>query len=392
MEKDILFIHVPKLNNNYNPIGDYIFILYMPFGLLGLTDLLVSNGYRSSIVHLGVELIKYKEINLNNIIAENNPHIIGLSLHWHHQSFDVIQTAKKIKEINPNIKILLGGLTASYFCDEIMKDFECIDFIIKGEAETPILELLKQVNNTGNFGVVPNLMYRENGEVKSNPVSYVANDAVISSMNFTNFSLLKDYETYVKSLNSWVYIKGFSKKTNDAIFKNNYGHPVALGRGCINDCSYCGGSRKSHEIINNRHNISFRSVDSVIESIQDIEKYGFNYAMFNYDPLPPQESEIFYFELFEKIKQLNTKLSINIERWFLPSKEFIVKFKDSLNENSIIDLTINSQNEELRIRNDFYFFSNEELENCLCELEKHGVRTSLFFSIGLPFESKKRPD
>ena len=173
MKNDILFIHTPKLNNYYKPIGEYIFILFIPVGLLGLADLLNRNGYKTRIIHLGVEFAKYKKIDLNKIIIENKPDIIGLDLHWHHQSYDVIEFAKKIKIIDHNVKILLGGFTASYFAEEIMKNFDCIDFIIKGEAEIPIIELIKQTKSGKEYNTIPNLVYRENNEIKSNPIRYI---------------------------------------------------------------------------------------------------------------------------------------------------------------------------------------------------------------------------
>ncbi len=389
MNKDILFIHTPKFNNYYKPISEYIFILFLPVGLLGLADLLNRNGYKTRIIHLGVEFIKYKKIDLNEIIIENKPDIIGLDLHWHHQSYDVIEFAKKIKIIDHNVKILLGGFTASYFAEEIMKNFDCIDFIIKGEAEIPVIELIKQTKSGKEYNTIPNLVYRENNEIKSNPIGYIADEAMLDSLNFTNFELLKDYKTYIKLMKLWVYIKGFSIKTQDKLFKRPTCYPIALGRGCLNDCYYCGGSNKSHATINNRKHVTLRSVNSIIESIKDIEKYGFDVAMLNYDPLPSLEAENIYLPLFEKIKQLNTSLRFYIERWQLPSKEFIKKFKDCLNNDSIIEFTLNSQNEELRKKNNIFFFSNKELEKCLWELEKNEIKTQLYFATGLPFESKQ---
>jgi len=52
-----------------------------------------------------------------------------------------METVKKIKAAFPQTYILLGGFTASFFHEEIMRNFDGVDGIIRGEAEVPILEL-----------------------------------------------------------------------------------------------------------------------------------------------------------------------------------------------------------------------------------------------------------
>ncbi len=41
---DCLFLHVPKLINYYRPIGQFIWINFLPMGLLALADLLHRHG------------------------------------------------------------------------------------------------------------------------------------------------------------------------------------------------------------------------------------------------------------------------------------------------------------------------------------------------------------
>lgn len=52
---NVLFLHTPKFNNYYKPIGHYSFVLFPPIGLLGLADFLVKNNHTAKIIHLGVE-------------------------------------------------------------------------------------------------------------------------------------------------------------------------------------------------------------------------------------------------------------------------------------------------------------------------------------------------
>ena len=78
------------------------------------------------------------------------------------QTLDV---ARVLKSINPNIKILLGGPEVSYDYQDIIARPE-VDYIIVGEGEIPFAAFL---NNSVDLSLVPNLVYKENGEVKFFP-------------------------------------------------------------------------------------------------------------------------------------------------------------------------------------------------------------------------------
>jgi anaerobic magnesium-protoporphyrin IX monomethyl ester cyclase len=77
------------------------------------------------------------------------------------QTLDVV---KKIKALNPNVKILLGGPEVSYDWDDVISVPE-VDFIITGEGEIPFREFLE---NYPSIGKVSNLVSKENGKVFHN--------------------------------------------------------------------------------------------------------------------------------------------------------------------------------------------------------------------------------
>jgi radical SAM superfamily enzyme YgiQ (UPF0313 family) len=188
---DCLFLHVPKLRNYYRPIDQFIWINFLPMGLLGLADLLQRQGISTQIVHMGVEWIEDHHFSIFEYIKEKAPRIVAVSLHWHHQSFDVMEVVKKIKETFPQIYILLGGFTASFFHEEIMRNFDAVDGIIRGEAEIPILELANAIlQGKEDLFSIPNLAWRRKGRVLVNPLSYVASERDLNNLSFTNFPLL----------------------------------------------------------------------------------------------------------------------------------------------------------------------------------------------------------
>jgi len=72
---------------------------------------------------------------------------------------------EKLKQINPQIKILLGGPEVSYdYQNVISKDY--IDYIIVGEGEIAFKEFL---NAFPNVSTVPSLVYKSDDKVIENP-------------------------------------------------------------------------------------------------------------------------------------------------------------------------------------------------------------------------------
>jgi hypothetical protein len=158
---DCLFLHIPKLRNYYRPIDQFTWINFLPMGLLGLADLLERHQVSAQIVHMGVEWIENRNFSILDYIEEKKPKVVAMDLHWHHQSFDVMEIAKKVKSTFPSIRLLLGGFTASFFHEEIMRNFDAIDGVIRGEGEAPLLEYVQAIVQGGeDLFSVPNLTWR----------------------------------------------------------------------------------------------------------------------------------------------------------------------------------------------------------------------------------------
>lgn len=385
---DLLFLHVPKFNNYNRPFNRFSFINFPPVGLLGLADFLRKNDYSTRIIHLGVEKHKYGEIDLGKMLAEHQPAIVGLDLHWHFQAFDVIETAQKIKKQCPDVAIVLGGFTASLFADEILRTFRCIDFVIRGDAEIPLRDLVGEYCSGRAYRHVPNLAFRQGDTVQANPISYVADQKTVDSVCYTDFTLMKDYPTFVSSFSRYLHLHDISEGFQELLLKQGKMYPVFLGRGCVYDCSFCGGSRHGQKMANGRERVCMRSVEAVLESMKDLQRFGFDSACLAFDPLPVRSAEKFYFALFEGMKKENVSLKLEVERYCLPTPEFIRRFRDLPGSGSWITISPYSHNEEVRRKNSLYRYSNAQLEKCLSVMEAEGVNYILYFAAGLPYEQK----
>lgn len=72
-----------------------------------------------------------------------------------------LEVCKRIKQVSPETKILLGGPEVSYEYDDVIAN-DYIDYIIVGEGEIPFEEF---VSNYPTIENVPNLVYKKESEV-----------------------------------------------------------------------------------------------------------------------------------------------------------------------------------------------------------------------------------
>ncbi|GBL35195.1 hypothetical protein EMGBS15_07900 [Filimonas sp.] len=92
-----------------------------------------------------------------------------------------LQVAEKIKQLNPSVKIMLGGPEVSYEWQEVIA-LSCVDYIIIGEGEIPFEEFLSLYPDLEG---VSSLVRKLNGEVMYNPKS--------TTFDLTNFTGIMPY-------------------------------------------------------------------------------------------------------------------------------------------------------------------------------------------------------
>ena len=390
---DCLFVHPPKMNNYYKPLGEFIWINYMPMGLLAIADWVSRHGYPSRVVHCGIEWIENSDFSVADYVARFRPPVIGVSLHWHQQSCDAIEAARKIKAAVPETFLVFGGFTASFFHEEIVRDYDFVDGVIRGDGEAPMLELVKrivgQVGNQRDLADVPNLTWRRNGEIVVNPLQYVGTRELVNQLSFTNMSLLEHYPTYVGYISlPFVYVKTESRQANYK--KYTIRSPMfclCIGRGCPVDCSYCGGSRSSQLAISGRRSYFYRSIDKVIESIVEAKRYGHETMHTCFDPEPRQQK--YYARLWREIRKRGIQVEWFFEGNALPSREMIDEFALTFpSPRSVIAISPETGSERIRFANRGFYFSNAELLSTLEYIDRKGISMEVFFTYGIPRETE----
>ena len=370
--KKCIIIHTPRLFYKEKDICSDI--NYSAMGLFSLASELEKAGFDAKIINLGIEKYLNKNFSLSKYINENNIKFAAFSLNWHQQSFDVIETAKELKQNCPDVFISLGGYTATFFAEEIMKNYPFINAIIRGEGEKPMIELAIRVYENKSLDGIPNLCYREGDRIMVNDNTFVASNENLDTYNFFNPELMLHYQEYSKV----PFIINYSKENQLNNPATSQG--ICLGRGCIGNCVWCGGGYITTKLMSGRDTVSYRSIQSVVNDIKIMkENYNIENFNFSFDPNPTDRS--YLINLFNELaKEFNGTINTVYNLDGLPDKDFIDAFKKAFSATSTLLLSPVFHNEELRKKYKSFFYTNEQMENILQYMDEKEINSEILFS------------
>ena len=369
-------------------------IFFMPMGLLALASALTEAGIDAEIIHSDCERGKV----IDELLGFSDLDVVAFDCHWVNQSLPVLETADLVKRIRPDVFILLGGFTASFFAEEILLNHPQVDAIIKGDADVPIVKLCEAhvekltaadsaiQAGTGRFlRDVPNLIWRdENGKIHANQLSYVATAEDMERLDFACLDLLRNWEYYRKRSIYWTHFAplNFAPLNLSPLFF------LEIGRGCTNTCLSCGGSAEAQRIINNRETVAVRSVDSVIATVKKAMSFGFRTFFTDFEFVGSDE---WYMRLFTAIRADGLDIHYVYSSWALTSIQMVDALSHSF-ERAFIQLSPESGDVELRRKNKGAraFYSNQQLRECLDYIGTKGnLKVQLYFGYFLAFESSE---
>ena len=130
-------------------------------------------------------------------IEEYNPSVIGISAKT--QNFiSATIVAKIAKEINPSIKVIVGGVHPTMNGSKVL-DCKNIDFLCIAEGENTIVELLLALEKNTELNLVDGIVFRNNGKIVSTkPRTYVQDLDTLDFPLINAPKVLKDFDKYPK--------------------------------------------------------------------------------------------------------------------------------------------------------------------------------------------------
>ena len=195
--------------------------LFTPLALLYLKTCITNDKILREKVE--VEIMEFESFETDDsilyAIKKYDPHIIGFSCYiWNIKK--ILALSDKIKKINNDIKIILGGPQVTPIAKILLEENSQIDIIVRGEGEITFLELIKSLlNSNKKINEILGITCRHNdGIIDNADREIISNLDSIPSPHLSNFINLEDKEVCIETQRGCIfkchfcyYHKGFDK-------------------------------------------------------------------------------------------------------------------------------------------------------------------------------------
>lgn len=208
----------------------------VPQGVFYIAALLKKHAY-------DVEIINWYNINeapqnIKSELMKKKPDVIGFSI-LHANRWGGIDIARIAKQVNPEVKIVFGGIGAAFLWEHFLIHFPEVDYIVIGEGEYPFLNLMRCLDKGELHEIeqIKGIAFRHDGQVIRN----------------------QDAEPLCE----------LDQLPNPAQYFS-YQH-VSLTRGCAANCRFCGSPQFWGR------QVRFHSADYFVEQLSLLYKQGIRF-------------------------------------------------------------------------------------------------------------------
>jgi radical SAM superfamily enzyme YgiQ (UPF0313 family) len=357
--------------NTFRQVMQYISAAYFPASLVFYP--MESNlGYRPGVSSEVFACIEDEQVNVYRdicrqlvlpAVSKEQPAVVGILIGTQMQLFAGLTFCKMIKEAFPDIHITVGGNVITRLQEEIPQKpefFESVfDSAILYEGEHALLWLLEALVGDREMTKVPNLMFRENGEIRVNSEIYTEKTTALPLPDFDGFPL-DSYFVPVRIL------------------------PYLATRGCYwGKCTFCDHGQGYFDQYRGK------PAADVIREIQALkERYHSDHFLFADESYPPA--------LLKKVSQLLIDHEVNIN-WTT-----LIRFEESLQDPEVWKTAVKSgcrtlyygmesANERVLELMDKHA-KKSVIENNLREASKAGIWNHVMAFYGFPGEQQEEAE
>lgn len=324
-----------------------------PLGLLYIAASLESD-HQVMVIDAQVEKLDY--VSLEQKIREFNPAIVGLTT-MTMTLIDVVKTVEAVKKACENAKIMLGGPHVHLFPLESMR-LKNIDYLVLGEGEETVKELLRHLDNKGKLREIPGLVFWDDQEI----------------VNTGNPPFIKNVDSLPFPARHLVPYKEYSS----ILTGNNPVTTMFTSRGCPFQCSFCDRPHLGK-------NFRARSPENVVNELTACVKLGINNFLFYDDTFTVDKERVI--AICREIGKRELKIS-----WDIRTRV------DTVNEEIIAALAkagcrgihygVEAGTEKiLKILNKGITF--EQIKKAFALTKKYKIPILAYFMIGNPGETRE---
>jgi anaerobic magnesium-protoporphyrin IX monomethyl ester cyclase len=330
-----------------------------PIGLMYIAAALEKAGFEVQM--LDNYLMKKSANEIKQLVKNLNPKIVGITCGSATYA-RCVETAKAIKEVSPNCKIIVGGWHASYVPDSLLANQE-IDYVVMGEGERAITQLATCIINGNEPAAmsIAGVACRHQGTNIKNPPKFIEN---MDEIPYPARHLLP-LELYDRT------IEYLNVEPADV---------MSISRGCVFNCGFCETRKLWGNICR-----AF-SPQRVIDEIQDLQsKYGTKGLYFINDNFTLRKKETI------ELCNLMIKNKLDLEwvcdtRVDLVNQELLETMSKAGCKTIWFGVESGSQKILQRIGRNTTL---EQIESAFRLCRKNGIQTACSFMLGVPDETLK---
>lgn len=321
---------------------------YYPLGLCYLGAKLEAAGYRVEAFNLFN--IPFEEVDLKRLA---NCDVIGLSiLTWNRiASFKIV---KEVKKINPNIKVIAGGIHCQTLYGQLLKNFP-IDLIAIEEADGIVVDMIRSLEGSVDKKSIPGVAFLEEGNVVLNEGKVPLTQQQLDDLP------MPQYEYFLNNESTTSF--------------------MITSRGCGFHCTFCsttvywGNVWRAHSVAR-----TIREIEYVLSRFPKVTFIHFHDDQFCLDNKRVTD-------LCKEIVNRRLKFS-----WYCSTRvhpvgdEMLEWMKKAGCEYIIFGVESGS---DQQIRNMNKRITTEQIRDTFARTRKHGIRPEVFLLLGIPGESEQ---
>lgn len=189
-----------------------------PLGLAYIGANLEKGGHNVTIID--APALELKPEDICGHIEKENYDIVGVTMltPMYARSVEVVRA---VNNAFPEIKIVVGGPHPTILPEETINENKEIDFVVIGEGEVILLNLVNALENSESIDDIPGIVYRKSGSVCVNQPPPMVTDLDELPMPARHLLPMNEY-----------HITKSRTKTSHAF-------TVSVARGCPFNCAFC---------------------------------------------------------------------------------------------------------------------------------------------------------
>ena len=302
-------------------------------------------------------------------IREFEPEIIGLSSRSILDNINVKLMAR-IRDEFPGVVTVSGGYGPSFSPERYAA---CCDYVVVGEGELAMLELVQSLETGSNPECIANLAYMRNDRYHRNPMR-----PMLDSLE--SLPLMKVMGTNTATINKGKTIQ------EDTISRASY--PMIYGRGCARNCSYCSAGQWPSlyaELFRTPKLYRTKTMDGLFAELDWVKQKGFKSVAF-LDSFVVAPKDV----LLDLFRRYSEEIGLPFYMALHPSQ--IVKNPEILDracEAGLQGGSVGIQSGSVPFAREVYDRkqSNEEILEYRKLLKSHGLWVDYHFICGNPLET-----